>query len=84
MAADNTPFGSYGEFQPVPDDVDWAAHDAEADAYFAAMNSEDDLYADPQDLAAMADYFEQEAFNPVDQGFFDDDPSPYDGNYSEM
>ena len=23
-------------------------------------------------------------FNPIEQGMYDDDPSPYDGNYSEM
>ena len=23
-------------------------------------------------------------FNPIEQGMYDDDPSPYDGTYSEM
>lgn len=31
-------------------------------------------------------YDEPDSFywNPVEQGMYDDDPSPYDGNYSEM
>jgi hypothetical protein len=35
---------------------------------------------------AEADYADMQADsydNPVDMGVFDDDPSPYDGNYSE-
>lgn len=35
-AHENTIYGSYGEFIPVPEDVDWNAHNAEADAYFKA------------------------------------------------
>jgi hypothetical protein len=31
-------------------------------------------------------YAEQDAdyWSPVEQGFYDDDPSPYNGDYSEM
>ncbi len=57
---ENTPFGSYGEFEPIPADVDWSDHDAEAADYFAAAEAE-----------AMMD-------------FYDYEPSPYDGTYSEM
>lgn len=57
---ENTVYGSYGEFEPVPADVDWDEHDAEADAYWAEVQNE-----------AMMD-------------FYDYEPSPYDGTYSEM
>jgi hypothetical protein len=29
------------------------------------------------------DFTDHHYFNPIEQGFFDDDPSPYDGTYSE-
>lgn len=35
--------------------------------------------------AAYADEYDYGYdFNPVDQGYYDDDPSPYAGDYSEM
>lgn len=65
---ENTPFGSYGEFPPAPDDFDWEAQNAEADAYFEALAEAD--YAEWQAEAAMA--------------YYDDDNNPYHGDYSEM
>jgi hypothetical protein len=59
---ENTPFGSYGEFEPVPDDVDWDAHEAEALEYFETYDA---------------------GFAPEVE-FYDYEPSPYDGTYSEM
>jgi hypothetical protein len=43
-------------------------------------NDESDLshVDDPVD-----DYTDHHHFNPIEQGQFDDDPSPYDGTYSE-
>lgn len=59
---EETIYGTYGEFEPVPADLDndeaWAEHDAEADAWF-------------------------EAYNPIEQGMYDDDPNPYHGDYSD-
>lgn len=65
---ENTPFGSFGEFEPVPADVDWDEHNAEAEAYFS----------DEADAAAEAAWYEYQA------DFYDYEPSPYDGTYSEM
>lgn len=36
---DNTLYGSFGEFIPVPEDVDWSEHDAEAEAYFSERDA---------------------------------------------
>lgn len=58
--ADETPFGTYGEFEPVEwDEFNQDDHDAEFDAWVAAYDS------------------------PVEQGFYDDDPNPYHGDYSD-
>jgi len=61
---ENTIYGSYGEFLPVDENVDWSEHDAQAADYFAEMEAE-------WEAEAMAD-------------FYDYEPSPYDGTYSEM
>lgn len=36
-------------------------------------------YEEPVDLYGGA----WDAFDPVEQGYYDDDPSPYNGDYSE-
>lgn len=36
---------------------------------------------DASDPYAPSDY---DPWNPVEQGYYDDDPSPYAGDYSEM
>jgi hypothetical protein len=36
---ENTLYGSFGEFIPVPEDVDWSEHDAEAEAYFSERDA---------------------------------------------
>ena len=54
---ENTPYGAYGEFEPVADDYSWSDHDAQVAAEIAAHDAE---------LA-----------------FWDDDPNPYLGTYSE-
>jgi hypothetical protein len=41
------------------------------------LATQDERDADSTDLLADSD------FNPVDSGVFDDDPSPYSGDYSE-
>lgn len=41
---ENTIYGAYGEFEPVPDDYDWAAHEAEADAWFAQYDDDPNPY----------------------------------------
>jgi phage-related tail protein len=41
------------------------------------LAEQDEAEADYADLLADSD------FNPVDSGVFDDDPSPYSGDYSE-
>lgn len=61
---ENTIYGSYGEFEPVSDDVDWAEHDEQSREYFEMQQAE---WEAEQQMA-----------------FYDDDPSPYDGTYSEM
>jgi len=88
MAPDNAMYGSYGAFEPVPDDVDWAAHDAEADAFFAEREDECPDCGSPYPSVCCDtgtndpdDVFEWDA---VSQGMYDDDPSPYAGDYSEM
>ncbi len=41
---------------------------------------EPDCCQDATDDGWLDDY---DTFNPIDQGLYDDDPSPYDGTYSE-
>ena len=36
------------------------------------------------DYGWLDEYEEDFAFSAVEQGMYDDDPSPYDGTYSEM
>jgi hypothetical protein len=36
------------------------------------------------DFAWLDEYEEDFAFSAVEQGMYDDDPSPYNGDYSEM
>lgn len=61
---ENTIYGGYGEFEPVPEDVDWAEHDEQGREYFEMQQAE---WEAEQSMA-----------------FYDDDPSPYYGTYSEM
>lgn len=62
--SENTVYGSYGEFEPIPFEDDnataWAEHDTQVASEVAAWEAE-----------AMAD-------------FYDYEPSPYYGDYSEM
>jgi hypothetical protein len=37
-------------------------------------------YTEPE---LVDDFTDHHYFNPIDQGRYDDDPSPYDGTYSE-
>lgn len=70
--AGETIFGSYGEFEAVPADYDWDAHNAEADAEAEQEHWE-------EDPAYGALYFPTD----VDMGMYDDDPNPYHGDYFE-
>lgn len=74
--AGETIYGSYGEFEAVPDDVDWDAHNAEFDQWAAAWAEDAANY--PDDDGAYDPY------SDVEQGMYDDDPNPYHGDYSEM
>lgn len=75
---ENTPAGGYGEFLPVPAEDDneaaWAAHNADFDRW-QAEEQEREMQADDMFWEYLA---EQQA------AYYDDDPSPYDGTYSEM
>lgn len=49
--------------------------ESDADFDFAALDAVEADYRAEMD----ADYW-----SPVEQGYYDDDPSPYSGDYSEM
>jgi len=66
----NDVFNNDDFLAPQPEDLD-GLHEAE-------MNERE---ADAEDITESAEW---EYWNPVEQGMYDDDPSPYDGNYSEM
>lgn len=56
----------------------------EADeAYAEMMRDYDEAENGPRYADAQADRDFADYMNPVDQGFYDDDPSPYAGDYSE-
>lgn len=49
------------------------------------LDTVDIVASDEQDrVEEDTAYWEHYGFGAVEQGFYDDDPSPYDGNYSEM
>lgn len=70
---ENTVSGAYGEFIPVSEDTPevWAQQEAD----FREWERVEAEYRAEMD----ADYW-----SPVEQGYYDDDPSPYAGDYSEM
>lgn len=75
---ENTPYGSYGEFDHYGTldwtEADWADYDAQVAAEMAAADAHED-----EMLRAQAEY-EADAY----MSYYDDDPNPYDGTYSEM
>lgn len=48
-----------------------------------ASNEQDHVEEDPAywEHYGMSEFFD---YSPVEMGLYDDDPSPYDGTYSEM
>lgn len=53
--------------------------DEEMSQWEAERQQEEDVAAERLDLEA----FDDDPFNDIDQGRWDDDPNPYDGTYSE-
>jgi hypothetical protein len=54
------------------------------------MPREEDYYTNPRTEMAPEDYAPtydlddfEEPFNPIEQGYYDDDPNVYDGTYSD-
>lgn len=58
---------------------------AEWDAYDRALAeiAISEREAVSPDVTESAEWAEYNYLNPVEQGMYDDDPSPYDGTYSE-
>lgn len=52
---ENTPFGAFGEFEPVPADFDWAEYDRQVAEDLYAL---EDYMSDEADAAAEAAYWE--------------------------
>lgn len=50
---------------------------------YNAQFVDEDPEFDP-DFGWLDEYEEDFAFSAVEQGMYDDDPSPYNGDYSEM
>lgn len=55
------------------------------------MIREEDFYSNPRLEMAPEDYaptvdledYDEEPYNPIEQGYYDDDPNVYDGTYSD-
>lgn len=62
---------------PMAEDV-WEGEDiARDEAEIIASMEQDRVEED-------TDYWQHYGYDPVEQGFYDDDPNPYHGDYSEM
>jgi hypothetical protein len=82
------------DMYPEPTGAELDYEDAYDSGYYAAENGEQ---ADPPDKRRLRDAYLQgysdgshtvepddhDYLNPIDQGMYDDDPSPYSGTYSE-
>lgn len=78
-AHENTPFGAYGEFEPGEHD-NWTPEQWEE--YYAEQAEQ--IALDEQARWEADEEYQAEYWSPVEQGMYDDDPSPYNGDYSEM
>lgn len=58
--------------------------EAGSEDYMAGYRAGDQQFADDQEHAHYAEYADDYYFSEVEQGMYDDDPSPYAGDYSEM